>query len=73
MSYTEEERRHRRAYKQRAYDYIKLEIPHGMRDIVNECARLRGDSVTRILNEFLRTYCGLAPEEWKAQAQDTQD
>ena len=66
------------AYAKKAYDDIRLQVPKGRKETVQELAKAQGhDSVNGYINALLRGAAGLTEDEWKgkgdADAQETPD
>ena len=54
------------AFAKKAYDDIRLQVPKGRRETVQQLAKAKGyDSVNGYLNALLRAAAGLSEEEWK--------
>lgn len=51
-------------YKKRAYDTIITRIPKGVRQSILEKCKANGTTLNGIINDFLREYIGIAPEDW---------
>ena len=66
------------AYAKKAYDDIRLQVPKGRKETVQELAKAQWhDSVNGYINALLRGAAGLTEDEWKgkgdADAQETPD
>ena len=52
-------------YNAKAYDRINIAIPKGQKQIVEEYAKSKGESVNSLVNALLRAEIGLTDEQWK--------
>lgn len=59
MSYPAEKR-----YKAKAYDNISVVVPKGARDFLRQKCEAEGKTVNGLVNDLLREYIGIAPEDW---------
>jgi len=52
-------------YNAKAYDRINIAIPKGRKELIEEMASRRGESVNGLINRLLQIESGLTAEEWK--------
>lgn len=57
-------------YMRTHYDALRVSVPKGKREIIQEKATAEGSSVNAIVNRLLAEYCGLSMEEWKKQKEE---
>lgn len=53
-----------RRYKAKAYDVITTYFPRGSKELLSMKCAQEGISVQKKINELVREYLGLAPEQW---------
>ena len=54
----------------RSYDDIRIRIPKGRKNAVEEYAKEHGVSVNGLVNQFLRDLVGMSEEEWKQKDEE---
>lgn len=58
------------AFAKKAYDDIRLQVPKGRKETIQELAKANGESVNGYINGLLRAAAGLTEEEWKEQKEE---
>ena len=51
-------------YRAKAYDSIQFNVPKGARELISAKCAENGTNTQALLNNFLREYIGIAPEDW---------
>lgn len=65
MSYTKAGMKAVDKYVKNNYDSFLVRVPKGRKSTIEECAKVRGESVNGLLNRLLREAANLTEDEWK--------
>lgn len=52
-------------YNAKAYDELKLRVPKGQKEAIENHAKAKGESVNGLINSLLRIEMGKNEDEWK--------
>lgn len=54
----------------KSYDDLRVRIPKGRKNAVEEYAKVHGTSINGLVNQFLRELVGMSEEEWKQRGEE---
>ena len=54
----------------KVYDRVNLTIPKGKKEVIQDYASARGESVNGMINRLLRAELGQSLEEWEQRTQE---
>lgn len=59
-------------YAAKAYDNLRIIVPKGIKQAIEEHAKCKGESINGLVNALLRADMGMTEEEWKRSEEETE-